>query len=141
MTPEEFNYKINQVIVHLMAIANFAKDIHYNCKGEAFYSKHLLADRVQENIYDYIDGIKETFFLASDTKTLSSREYLMHASGIIPDVTGTDTEDFKELAKLITKTLKLIQNLDSLSIGEENLIGNIAENLQNSIGLINRQIK
>lgn len=141
MTIDEFNDKINAVIVHLLAIANFAKDIHYNCKGEAFYSMHLLADRVQENIYEYIDGIKETFFLAADIKTLPSKEYLMQASYIIPDVTGTDKEDFKELKKLITDTLRLIQNLNSMSIGEENLIGNIAENLQNSIGLINRQIK
>lgn len=141
MTPEEFNNKINTIIAHLIAIANYAKDIHYNCKGEAFYSMHLLADRVQENIYEYIDSIKETFFLAADIKTLPSKEYLMQATLLLPDITGIDKEDFKELKKLITDTLRLIQNLNSMSTGEENLIGNIAENLQNSVGLINRQIK
>lgn len=123
-----------------MAVANFAKDIHYNCKGDSFYSKHLLADRVEENIYDFIDDIKEIFFLAANIDTLPSKEYLNQAAGIIPDITGDDKEDFKALGELITKTLKLIENTDNTTTGESNLLGNIAENLQKSLGLITRQI-
>ena len=132
--------KINEIIIYLMAVANFAKDIHYNCKGDSFYSKHLLADRVEENIYDFIDDIKEIFFLAANIDTLPSKEYLNQAAGIIPDITGDDKEDFKALGELITKTLKLIENTDNTTTGESNLLGNIAENLQKSLGLITRQI-
>lgn len=132
--------KINEIIIYLMAVANFAKDIHYNCKGDSFYSKHLLADQVEENIHDFIDDIKEIFFLAANIDTLPSKEYLNQAAGIIPDITGDDKEDFKALGELITKTLKLIENTDNTTTGESNLLGNIAENLQKSLGLINRQI-
>ncbi len=53
--PDEFN----KLITYLLAIANFAKDIHYSCHGEAFYGKHLFADRIQENISEFIDQIKK----------------------------------------------------------------------------------
>lgn len=132
--------KINKLITLLLAIANYSKDIHYNAKGAAFYSEHLLADRVSENIYDYIDSIKEVFFLAADKEPLSSKEYLKKASELIPDIKD-DKQSFKSLSDLLVDALKHIETLKDLTKGEENLIGNIAENLQTSAGLIIRQIK
>lgn len=133
--------KVNSIIAHLLAIQNFAKDIHYNCKGEAFYSKHLLCDRVAENIYDYIDSIKETSFLARMKEPLQCSEYLRNATAYIPDIALlNDEESFQKLASLIALTLEIIQDLKDLTIAEENLFGNIAENLQNSLGLLNRQV-
>lgn len=132
--------KINKLIALLLAIANYSKDIHYNAKGSEFYSEHLLADRVSENIYDYIDSIKEVFFLAADKEPLASKEYLKKASELIPDIKD-DKQSFKSLLDLLVDALKHIETLKDLTKGEENLIGNIAENLQTSAGLINRQIK
>lgn len=133
--------KINSLICSLIAIQNFCKDIHYNCKGEAFYSKHLLADRIQENIYDNIDKIKEVCFLGTDEEPLKSSEYLTKASKLIPDIKEDDKESFKELRKLIIESLKILNSIKSSTKGEDNLYGNIAEDLQGSLGLINRQIK
>lgn len=132
---------INKLISLLIAIQNFCKDIHYNCKGDAFYGKHLLVDRIQENISDYIDGIKEVYFLAGDKEPLPSREYLQSAINFIPAITGDDITDFISLQKLLITTLQTIEEIDGLTVGEENLIGNIAENLQGSLGLVNRQVK
>lgn len=132
---------INKLIILLIAIQNYCKDIHYNSKGEAFYSKHLLVDRVQENISENIDKIKELFFLADDKEPLSSKEYLISASKLIPDIASDDKESFNRLLGLLLITIKDIESLKDLTKGEENLIGAIAEDLQASIGLINRQIK
>lgn len=132
--------KVNNLICSLIAIQNFSKDIHYNAKGEAFYSKHLLADRVQENISDYIDRIKEVAILGNDEKTLPSGEYLSRATSLIPELSKEDKENFQSLENLIVNTLMLLQDMES-TMGEDNLYGEIAENLQNSLGLINRQIK
>ena len=132
--------EINKLIEYLLAIANYSKDIHYRSKGSAFYSEHLLADRISENIYDYIDSIKEVFFLAADKEPLKSSEYLKKASELIPEIKD-DKQSFKSLSVLIVTTLQHIEELKDLTKGEENLIGNIAENLQTSLGLINRQIK
>ena len=131
--------QINNLIILLIALQNYAKDIHYNSSGDAFYSKHLLSDRVAENINDYIDNIKETIILARLEKPLPSAEYLKRASEKIPTISN-DIEDFNRLRLLILETLSLIEKMDNLSNGESNLIGNIAENLQNSLGLINRQV-
>ncbi len=133
--------KINKLICALIALQNYCKDIHYNSKGDAFYSKHLLVDRVQENISDYIDRLKEVCILGNDEKTLPSAEYLQNASSLIPEITGNDKEDFKNLALLVVNTLTIIEALKSGTVGENNLYGAIAEDLQNSLGLINRQVK
>lgn len=133
--------KINNLICSLIALQNFCKDIHYNCKGDAFYSKHLLADRVQDNIADYIDRIKEVAILGNDEKTLPSGEYLSRATSLIPELSEGDKENFKSLENLLINTLMSLQQIESATKGEENLYGAIAEDLQNSLGLINRQIK
>ena len=132
---------INKLIEYLIAISNFAKDIHYNSKGEAFYSKHLLADRIQENLSEYIDQIKEVFFLASDKEPLPSGEYLSRATSLIPEIAPEDKANFKSMQNLIVVTLRYIEGLTDLTKGEENLIGAIAQDLQNSLGLVNKQVK
>jgi DNA-binding ferritin-like protein len=132
--------KVNNLICSLIAIQNFCKDIHYNSKGDAFYSKHLLADRVQENISDYIDRIKEVAILGNDEKTLPSGEYLSRATSLIPELAEDDKENFKSLENLLVNTLMSLQDMEA-TLGEDNLYGTIAEDLQNSLGLINRQIK
>lgn len=132
--------EINNLICQLIAIQNYCKDIHYNCKGDAFYSKHLLADRVQENISEYIDQVKEVFFLPAFKEPLSSAEYLRKAAAIIPPIED-DRANFTSLAKLLTLALQEIEEIKGLTVGEENLIGTIAQDLQNSLGLVNMQFK
>lgn len=130
---------INNLICSLIALQNFCKDIHYNAKGDAFYSKHLLVDRVQENISDYIDRLKEVCILGRNEKTLPSWEYLSSATGLIPEITENDAQNFTSLASLINSILSLLEQIES-SKGEDNLMAAIAEDLQNSLGLVNRQI-
>lgn len=131
---------INKLIAQLIAIQNFCKDIHYNCKGDAFYSKHLLADRVQDNINEYIDQIKETCILGNDMKTLPSGEYLLKATSFIPSIQEDDKANFKSLENLLVVTLGTLEALEGTK-GEQDLYGAIAHDLQNNLGLINRQIK
>ena len=132
--------KMNEIIAMLLAIKNFSKDIHYNCKGDAFYSKHLLCDRIADNIDEFIDSIKETIFMARIEEMLTSKQYLGKAIQRIPDLGNDDRESFRRLDFLITNTLSIIEELDNMSTGEANLLGNIAENLQNSLALLNRQV-
>lgn len=123
---------IDNLIVHLTAISNYAKDIHYNCLGDNFYGNHLFADRIAENISDYIDQLKEICLLGHAIRTLHSSEYLEKAAGIIPkDIS------FKTMKALLIDALTIIENTHNISKGDENLIGAIAQDLQNNIGLIN----
>lgn len=38
-------------------------------------------------------------------------------------------------------TLTHIEGMDGMTTGEENLIGNIAQDIQNNLGLVNLQVK
>lgn len=122
----------DNLIVNLLAIGNYAKDIHYNCSGANFYSDHLLADRFTGDIYEYIDQLKEICLLGHNLKPLHSSEYLVQASALIP--AGAD---FKAMRTLMVDTLVIIESIRDISRGDENLIGAIAQDVQNNIGLIN----
>lgn len=123
---------IDNLIVHLLAIANYAKDIHYNCSGPNFYGNHLFADRFIGDIYEYIDQLKEICLLGHNLKPLHSSDYLAQASTIIP--AGAD---FENMYDLMVNTLVIIENARDISKGDENLIGAIAQDVQNNVGLIN----
>lgn len=127
-----------------MAIIGFAKDIHYSCKGEAFYSKHKFSDDIINGLDDYIDRIKEEIYLADDIIPKTSSEYFKQASNLIPTRDNEDIENFARLKILIIETLSHIENIaeeNNLTRGDMNLLDEIANNLQAKLGLINSQIK
>ncbi len=124
--------KIDSLIVSLLAIANYAKDIHYNCSGPNFYGSHLFADRLQENLYNFIDQLKEVCLLGHNMKPLHSSEYLLQASSIIPNEIN-----FKNMEALIVNTLATIELIDNISKGDENLLGAITQDIQSNVGLLN----
>lgn len=124
--------QIDNLICYLLAIANYAKDIHYRCGGANFYGNHLFADRFTDNLYDYIDQLKEICLLGHGMKTLHSRIYLARAAQIIPDKI-----DFQKMRELMLNCLQLIEETAGLSKGDENLIGAIAQDIQNNVGLLN----
>lgn len=132
--------QINKLIIQLMAVQSLCKDIHYTCKGESFYSKHLLVDRIQENLNEYIDTIKEIFFLAKGEIPESSAIYLANASNIIPPTKSEDKQNFENLQELIIAVMQTLENINTKTKGESSLIDSISQDLQQSLGLVNRQL-
>lgn len=133
--------KINQLICYLLAIANYAKDIHYTCHGEAFYSKHLLADRIHNGVYDFMDLLKETCLLGNEIEPLPSGEYLSRATSLIPPVTDNDTTNFENMKNLLIDTLAIMDAMSEMTRAESSLIDNISQDLQQKLGLVNLQVK
>lgn len=133
--------KINRLICLLIAVAESAKAVHYTVKGESAYSKHLLADRIYDGLYSFIDNLKEMFFLAGNEPLLSAKEYLNIAADFTIKLADDDKENFISLQKLIVQTLESIEGIDSaLTHGEQSLIDDIAKDLQGKLGLVNLQI-
>lgn len=124
---------IDKLIAFLYAIQQYAKDLHYNCIGESFYGRHLFADRIYEPMADFIDEVKEVILLGHNFSTLPSKEYLAMAIELIPN----NPYDFKNMLNLMLQSLQHIEGLTGLSKGDDNLIGNIAQNIQNMVGLLN----
>lgn len=134
--------KINKLICYLIAIQQFAKDIHYSCHGEAFYGKHLFADRIYKGWNGYIDDLKEICILGHGYAPLPSSEYLKGAIELIPSlVVNDDRPNFLNIHSLIESCMNFIETLDNLSKGDENLIGAIAQDLQQNYGLLNLQVE
>ena len=130
----------NNLIFLLIAIDNFSKDIHYTSHGEAFYAKHLLVDKF--NFSEYIDLIKETCLLGKGDRPLPSKEYLLKASELLEKPEEhNDRKNFQTLQGLIEKALRLIQSMEDTTKADDNIIGNIAQDLQQYYGLLNLQVE
>ena len=135
--------KNNKLICYLIAIQNFAKDIHYSCKGDAFYGKHLLVDRIYDGLDDFIDGIKETCLLGNDILPLPSGEYMARAMNLLPPLEQDDKKNFQAMQKLLIDCLVLMQEMlqeTDTPRAEVSLVDGIAQNLQGKLGLVNRQV-
>ncbi len=135
---------INKLIAYLEAIAAFAKDIHYTCGGDAFYAKHLLADRIYDGLDGFIDQLKEVYFLGNNILPLPSVEYLAMAMNLLPAVEQDDKKNFTSMKNLIVNALahmeRMLQDKEATR-GEVSLIDGIAQDLQGKLGLVNRQMK
>lgn len=132
--------QIDNLIVSLIAIKEFSKDIHYTAHGDAFYSKHLLVDKF--NFDDAIDLVKETCLLGNDERPHASVEYLQRAINqlSIPEE-NNDKKNFEILLDLINNTLNQINTIELKNKADENVIGGIAQDLQQYKGLINLQVE
>lgn len=127
---------MNRLIVQLMVIREFCKDIHYNVSGLCAISLHKYADEVQENISEYIDSIKEICLLGMGQRPLTSKEYMQEAVNNMFELPASDKEKFEMLHDILQDTINLIQDMQ-LNKAEDNLLSTIAEDLQKSVGLIN----
>ena len=132
--------QIDNLIVQLVVIKEFSKDIHYTCHGEAFYAKHLLVDKFDWD--EHIDLLKECCLLGNAERPLDSKTYLEKAIEKLPIPSlKDDKENFDLLDNMILTAMMNINLIQNLSNADENVIGGIAQDLQQYKGLINLQIE
>lgn len=132
--------EIDTLIIHLIVVKEFSKDIHYTAHGEAFYAKHLLVDKFDWD--SHIDLLKECCLLGRDERPQSAKYYLQGAQKILgePDI-HNDKQNFINLVMRINGALEIINKIDNTSKADDNVLGNIAQDLQQYKGLINLQIE
>lgn len=125
------------VLARLTAIKYYAKDIHYNAKGNSFYAVHLLMDRVVDGLDDFIDSINEVCYLGVGDVPPSSKEVLRLANAVIPVITEED--NLERLIGLIKATLLELGNIRDADRADNALLDNISQDLKLKLGLIIRQ--
>ena len=131
---------INNLIIALIVIKEFSKDIHYTTHGEAFFAKHLLVDKF--NFDEYIDTLKECSLLGENITPKSSKFYLNAAQDLLVEPNHNDDKaNFEILNKYLEETLEAIKEMSNLTKADENIVGTIAQDLQQYKGLINLQLK
>ena len=133
-----------KVLVYLLAIQHHAKNIHYNCGGSTFWADHLLADKVFDGIQDLMDEINENYFMGKEEKTPQQTKLLEDASELVPDAVEDMTVAFAQLDKLIISCideLETVSALESITVGDNDLIGRICSDLQKKHGFLWRRLK
>lgn len=124
------------LIEYLTAVREFAKDIHYHAHGESFYGIHLLMDRVADNIYTYIDQLKEVCYLGDINEVPQSKDIMKVAIAYMPDIVESNSDNIARLANLIAKTLDHIAEIKNGTPARDSLLDAIAQDLQLKRGLL-----
>lgn len=126
------------LISYLTALANFAKDFHYYCKS---FGKHLFADVAYDDIYDYLDEIKENVILGGQELPRSSKQYLMAAAILAPTITNDDIINLKLFAKFVKFGVNLVNRMEGTTRGQNALLDEIAGHLDKTAGLLFLQLR
>ena len=102
----------------------------YACKVNHWstdnYSKHLLFDRLSENIDDWVDSIAETYFMATDNKKVFNKSILN------PKFVNTD---LVKSCEMIISHLEELQNDGETNEGLNSLLSAIEEGFLNKLAL------
>ena len=105
--------QISRLLVILYAIKFYSKDIHYNARGEIFFSDHLLADRVVDDLDNIIDDINENLYLGFEHNAPTSKEVLKAVEQALPPVPTDIHQAWKNLYGLITDGLNIIEGIEA----------------------------
>ena len=130
----EFHFLIS----YLVALQAFAKDFHYYCKS---FGKHLFADVAQDDLYDYIDQIKENVILGSGNLPYPSRVYLQIAAMHVPMISNDDHQNLAMLKAFVDLGIKMVNNIDGATRGQNALLDEIAGHLDKVAGLTFLQLR
>lgn len=134
---------MEDTIKRLTVIYHYAKDIHYNAKGESFYSTHLLMDRVADGIMEQIDQINEICFLGMGKPAPDSQNILKNAADDMPQIWNNDWENIEQLKNYIGGTIENILEIEQnneVNSAEASLLDDIAKSLMQKKGLLLRTI-
>ena len=131
----------NLLISMLIAICNYAKDLHYNVKGSAFYSKHIFADLLLDGLDEACDDLRENVLLGNGVEPLHSSKYLRAAAELVPPITPDDRINFVMMKALIDMVRGMIKDMEAPSRGANSLLDSIGEHMDKMSGLLFLQIK
>ena len=120
------------LIVYLMALQAFAKDFHYYCIS---FGEHLYADVVQDDLYDYIDQIKENVLLGSGELPYSSKRYLASAAVLTPTICENHVLNMTLLQSFIGLGQEIVSAMEGTTRGQNAILDEIAGHLDKAAGL------
>ncbi|MBQ8255950.1 MAG: hypothetical protein IJY99_03235 [Alphaproteobacteria bacterium] len=112
-----------ELIQHLIAFKYACKINHWSTDD---YSKHLLFDRLAEDIDAWVDSIAETYFMANDNKKVFKPNIL--------NPKFIDTNLVKSCETIISH-LEELQNDDETNEGLNSLLSAIEEGFLNKLAL------
>ena len=131
----------NLLVALLIAVCNYAKDLHYNVKGSAFYGKHLFADLILDGLDEACDDIRENVLLGNGVAPLHSSLYLRAAAQMVPPITPDDRANFFMMKALVDMVRGMVEGMEAPSRGANSLLDSIGEHMDKMAGLLFLQVK
>lgn len=134
---------MERLIVYLTAIAGLAKDLHYTVSGESFYGNHLLMDRIQDDLYDFVDEIKENYFMYLGREVPSAREIFLKSAELLekPKTVGEKTRTLFEYMKDAVYLCDEEAKKEKYDCGDSDLLGRIASKMKNNVALLRKVVE
>ena len=134
---------VERLIVYLTAIAGLSKDIHYQSRGENFYSIHLLMDRIYDGLYDLIDEIQEKYFMYNGKSAITSKNAFEGAGALLDDGWSLEEKENKlyELLKDCIYIADEISAEKTIDCGDNDLLGRISSKLHTGVALLGRMLE
>lgn len=124
----------------LTALQIYCKDAHYSFYGVNFKPLHEWADEILEPLQDFIDEIKENYFIARGLVVPRGTKINADASDYVPTALGDNAQILANLLAILAMAHNKLNGLDEKDAGINDLLGRIDSHLLKHIALINLAI-
>lgn len=136
---------MKKLISLLELVRAIAKDIHYDFVGENFYSVHQLMDKVQDELTDFQDEIKENYFMCNELPVPTFKSMYEECLSLMKE--EYPESNLESLKTAIRETIAHIEAVTKgdgkdaseiwgLTNGDIDLLGRISSNLRKSFALV-----
>lgn len=130
-----------ELIYILTALQIYCKDAHYNFVGVDFKPLHEWADEILEPLQDFIDEIKENYYLFNELEVPRGTEINAQAANFVPDSVKGNKEILKNLLALVSMCHTRLNGIDIKEAGLSDLLGRLDSHLMKHIALLNLATK
>lgn len=124
---------MEKILITLIAIKQYIKQYHWLAKS---YQEHILADKLEEDLEDYIDEVAE-LSLVTETPNVEAKHLLGEATSFL---NGKDKSDLNTLADLFIDLQEQLQSLNPEILGISDLAGRLSNTILRKLYLIQLQL-
>lgn len=125
------------LIYILTALQIYCKDAHYSFYGTNFLPLHEWADDILEPLQNFIDEIKENYFIARGLVVPRGVDVNASASDYVPTALGDNSQILANLLAIIAMAHTRLNEIDEKDAGINDLLGRIDSHLLHHIALLN----
>lgn len=127
---------MKEILVTLIALKQYIKQYHWQATS---YQDHILADKLEEGLEDYIDEVAELSLVTEKTANVEARHLLGLAENYL---NGKDKADLSTLGELFAELLEELQSVNEQVkiLGIADLTGRLSNSVLRKLYLIKLQL-